>query len=91
LLKANTQSTALEKYIRIGKLLSEADGRSEVDYAFFVANYIESLVEELRIPTLGSYGLSEDDIAKIVQTTDHKNNPVVFSHEELTQMLRKRL
>jgi alcohol dehydrogenase class IV len=91
LLKANTQSTALEKYIRLGKLLSEADGRSEVDYAFFVANYIESLVEELGIPTLGSYGLSEDDIAKIVQTTDHKNNPVVFSHEELTQMLRKRL
>jgi alcohol dehydrogenase class IV len=91
LLKANAQSTALQKYIRLGKLLSEADGRSDVDYAFFVANYIESLVEELKIPTLGHYALSAEDIATIARSTDHKNSPVVFTPEELAEMIRKRL
>jgi alcohol dehydrogenase class IV len=91
LLKADTQQPALEKYIRLGKLLSGADGRSDVDYAFYVANYIESLVEELKIPSLGTYGFSENDITGIANTTDHKNNPVVFTPEELKAMLRKRL
>jgi len=91
LLKSNESSTALQKYIKLGKMLSEDDGRSDVDYAFFVANYIESLVEELNIPTLGYYGLSAEDIARIAQTTDHKNNPVIFTSEELSEMVSKRL
>lgn len=91
LLKEDTHPEALEKYIRLGKLLSGTDERSDVDYAFYVANYIESLVEELKIPTLGSYDLSEKDLTAIVRTTDHKNNPVVFAPEELKDMLVKRL
>jgi alcohol dehydrogenase class IV len=91
LLKEDTHPEALEKYIRLGKLLSGTDERSDVDYAFYVANYIESLVEELKIPTLGSYDLSEEDLTAIVRTTDHKNNPVVFAPEELKDMLVKRL
>ncbi|MBN1416568.1 MAG: iron-containing alcohol dehydrogenase [Bacteroidales bacterium] len=91
LLKANKQSIALEKYIRLGKMISRADGRSDVDYAFYVANYIESLVEELDIPSLGNYGLSDEDIMRIAGTTDHKNNPVIFTPEELEEMIRIRL
>ncbi|MBN2764249.1 MAG: iron-containing alcohol dehydrogenase [Bacteroidales bacterium] len=91
LLKAGSGSTALQKYIRLGKLLSEADGRSDVDYAFLVANYIESLVEELKIPVFSDYGLKEPEIIKIAQTTDHKNHPVMFTWQELAEMIRKRL
>jgi alcohol dehydrogenase class IV len=91
LLKADEPSTALQKYIRLGKMLSADDRRSDVDYAFFVANYIESLVEELNIPTLRNYGITGDDITKIAAVTDHKNNPVIFSQAELEEMLRKRL
>jgi alcohol dehydrogenase class IV len=91
LLKADEPSTALQKYIRLGKMLSADDGRSDVDYAFFVANYIESLVEELNIPTLRNYGITGDDITKIAAVTDHKNNPVIFSQAELEEMLMKRL
>ena len=80
-----------EKYIRLGKLLSGTDERSDADYAFYVANYIESLVEELKIPTLCSYDLSEEELTAIVRTTDHKNNPVVFTPEELKDMLMTRL
>ncbi len=91
LLKSNEPSEALHKYMRLGKMLSEDDGRSDVDYAFFVANYIETLVDEMKIPPLGEYGLTEGDIDSIAQATDHKNNPVVFSPDELKEMLRKRL
>lgn len=91
LLKEGKDPAALEKYIRLGKLLSGTDERSDVDYAFYVANFIESLVEELKIPTLGRYNLSEEELTAIVQTTDHKNNPVVFTPAELKDMLLKRL
>ena len=91
LLKEDTHPAALEKYIRLGKLLSGTDERSDADYAFYVANYIESLVEELKIPTLCSYDLSEEELTAIVRTTDHKNNPVVFTPEELKDMLVTRL
>jgi alcohol dehydrogenase class IV len=79
LLKEETNPAALEKYVRLGKLLSGDEERSEEDYAFYVANLIEKMVEDLKIPTLGSYGLSEEDITAIMLTTDHKNNPVVFN------------
>jgi alcohol dehydrogenase class IV len=91
LLKEEKPSAALEKVIRLGKLLSGAGGRTDEDYAFFVANYIESLVQDLNIPTLSSYGLSEEDITAIVQTTDHKNNPVVFTPDELKDILMTRI
>ena len=38
LLKEGKDPAALEKYIRLGKLLSGTDERSDVDYAFYVAN-----------------------------------------------------
>jgi len=91
LLKEDTNPAALEKYIRLGKLLSGTEERSDVDYAFYVANTIESLVEELKIPSLGNYGLTEEEITAIARSTDHKNNPVVFTTEELKDMLVKRL
>jgi alcohol dehydrogenase len=91
LLKEDTNAAALEKYIRLGKLLSGTEERSDVDYAFYVANTIESLVEELKIPSLGNYGLTEEEITAIARSTDHKNNPVVFTTEELKDMLVKRL
>ena len=91
LLKEDTNATALEKYIRLGKLLSGTEERSDVDYAFYVANTIETLVEELKIPSLGNYGLTEEEITAIARSTDHKNNPVVFTTEELKDMLVKRL
>ena len=91
LLKEDTNPAALEKYIRLGKLLSGTEERSDVDYAFYVANTIETLVEELKIPSLGNYGLTEEEITAIARSTDHKNNPVVFTTEELKDMLVKRL
>jgi alcohol dehydrogenase class IV len=91
LLKANSPATALIKYIRLGKILSEEDGRSDVDYAFYVANYIETLTDELKIPRLNTYQLTPEEIERIARSTDHKNNPVTFSKDELAEMIYKRI
>jgi alcohol dehydrogenase class IV len=91
LLKANNMSVPLLKYIRLGKILSEEEGRSDEDYAFWVANYLESLTLDLKIPLMGKFGLTEMDAERIAEITDHKNNPVVFHPEELKAILMSRI
>ncbi len=91
LLKSENQSLSIKKYTRLGKILSEEEGRSDEDYAFYVANYIENLTKDLKIPTLSRFSFSEEEISKIVKTTEHKNHPVIFSQEELREILLKRM
>ncbi len=91
LLKSDNQNFCLKKYTLLGKILSEEDGRSDEDYAFYVANYIENLTKDLKIPTFEKFNFSEEEIMKIVDTTEHKNHPVIFTKEELREMLRCRI
>jgi alcohol dehydrogenase class IV len=91
LLKSDNQNLSLKKFTRLGKILSEEEGRSDEDYAFYVANYIESLTRDLKIPTFAKYNFSEEEISKIIETTEHKNHPVVFTKEELREILITRI
>lgn len=91
LLKSNEHSVAKEKYSRLGKLLSgnsDADLRWCMEYA---ADYIEDLIDTLKIRRLGEFGIKEQDIDLIVASSDHKANPVTFSDEEMKDMLKLRL
>ncbi len=91
LLKSENQNQSLKKYTRLGKILSEEEGRSDEDYAFYVANYIETLTKDLKIPKLTNFNFSEEEIKKIVETTEHKNHPVIFTKEELREIFMNRI
>jgi len=91
LLKADTLSVAHEKYSSLGKLLSGVVNRDMSWYMRFVADYTEELTEKLQIKRLGSFGITESDLGRIADNTDHKANPVKFEREELVEMLRRRL
>lgn len=82
---------AHQKYANLGKLFSGNANASMQWYMEYAAGYIEELIDKLNIRRLGDFGIGENDLEKIISATDHKANPVNFSNEELTGMLKSRL
>jgi alcohol dehydrogenase len=56
-----------------------------------LVNLFDQWTGELNIPRLGTYGVTEADIVKIVSQTGLKNNPVTLTHEEIGEIVRRRL
>ncbi len=81
------RSPALDRYRHVARLLT---GRPDAEAEDGV-RWAESLVQELRIPPLSSYGLLAehvpDLVAKASQASSMKGNPIVLTTDELTQVL----
>jgi alcohol dehydrogenase class IV len=81
----------LEKYISLGRLFSNVEGKPNDYYIESFVESINKLVEELGIPRLGTYGLSKNDVTDIVKRTSNKNNPVELVTSQLEQILMNRI
>ncbi|MHC1592270.1 MAG: iron-containing alcohol dehydrogenase [Candidatus Helarchaeales archaeon] len=85
---------ALEKYAKIGSLLS-GDGRmikGKMDrYLDVLVEKLENMVNELKIPRLGKFGLSEADVDGILERAGLKNNPVQLDRDEIKQIILRRI
>lgn len=85
---------ALDKYTDIGKLFR---GRSHVDPVgarVFLVHTLETWTKKMDLPKLSDYGVTEDDISKIVANSrgsSMKTNPIVLTDEEITQVILARL
>jgi alcohol dehydrogenase class IV len=91
LIKEKSNITAVNKYVRLGELLSGENGMATEWYMKYVADYIDELTEKLHIKALGIYGITINDLQNIAEITDHKNNPVQFDTSVLIEMLKSRL
>jgi len=82
---------ALEKYRRLGKLFATVKN-ADAEYCqdIFIAE-LEKLTEELAIPRLGEYGITEDHLEAILDQSGNKYNPAVLDREEMRAILRQRL
>ncbi|HET9798613.1 MAG TPA: iron-containing alcohol dehydrogenase, partial [Gemmatimonadaceae bacterium] len=80
-------SPALVRYDEVARILTgRADARAEDGAA-----WLGTLVDELGVPRLGSYGLTEGDVARVVaqarRASSMQGNPVVLTDEELERAL----
>ena len=85
------QSPVLVKFADIGAMLS---GNSEGSVDSKCNRLIEILrrwTDELDIPQLSDYGISDGDIDRIVAASGNKNNPVALDQQEMAALLRTRL
>ncbi|MBN1159376.1 MAG: iron-containing alcohol dehydrogenase [Bacteroidales bacterium] len=89
LIQEKSNDRALKKYALLGNMISSATSKDPEWQALYVSEYIGELTEKLSIPSLGTYGLQIADLEQIVKTVSHKSNPVQFSEEELTVMLKE--
>jgi len=84
---------ALGRYAEVGRLLS---GQSMADSAALarLLEILEDWTGRLAIARLGSYGVSESDIPRIVANSrgsSMKTNPILLNDEEIARLVRARL
>jgi alcohol dehydrogenase class IV len=93
LIPDNATSESLVKYARVGALFSDTHFSEDaiVPLARQLAAIIESWADILKMPYLSEYGITEQNLPHIAHCSDNKNNPAVFSEEEMIAIMRKRL
>ena len=92
LIQIDPDGIALKKYNEASNLLDPSNQLSDhVDGSRALVSLLDAWTSQLDIPTLGSYGVADKDIDRIVKSTGLKNNPVMLSSEQLAQILRARL
>jgi len=83
------ESGSLSRYHEIGQMVASDRQASAEDGAAWV----KKLCERLKMPTLGIYGVSENDFADIIRQSQKassmKGNPIRLKNEELYGILQK--
>ena len=84
-------SGALARYDEVARLLT---GRPQAGAAEG-REWVRSICQEMQIPPLSSYGLTEEDLSvlcdKAAIASSMKGNPIPLTHEEMRTILRNAL
>lgn len=81
----------LEKYAEIGRIFLGKE-KLEMDLACEVLiSEVSKLIEYMKIPRLGEFGIRDEHLDKIIKLTTNKNNPIKLNKDELKEMLMNRL
>lgn len=91
LLTTDPDSPAISKYARLGRYSTDIRNLTEGEYAMQFVELLEKLVDELKLPRIGNYGLKAEEFEDIIDNTSQKNNPVKLNKDKLLQILRSRL
>jgi alcohol dehydrogenase class IV len=82
-------SDSLVRYSRIAAIVTGFEKADRVDGIAWVRD----LCHKLKIPRLQTFGIHESDVALLVEqaakASSMKANPIVLTHEELTETLRR--
>lgn len=87
-------SPALGKYAQVGRLLADQPNASEHTAHQLLVTTLHQWSEQLQLPRLSAYEVTQQDFAKIVQNSrgsSMQTNPIMLSDEEIEQILTQRL
>lgn len=87
-------SAALQKYARVGALLAGRPPGDPAEDRAALVDVLRDLVERVEMPRLGAFGLTEDQLARVVAASrggSMKTNPLVLEDAELDALVRRRL
>ena len=92
LIRIHPNGIALKKYEEIAHLLDPScHMEKSKEKSCHLISLLDEWTNQLNIPTLSSYGLTDKGIDRIVKATRQKNNPVKLSTKQLSQILQARL
>lgn len=89
--KRNSNQEALNKYVSLGRLFLDEEGKSDDYYINGFVEYLSNLSDDLKLARLGQYGIKDEDLDPICRITELKNNPVKLNTDDLIEILRNRL
>lgn len=81
----------LEKYAKVGKLLSGKHNGGVEAGTQALTDIVDDWIHKFKIPFLSDFGITENDLTKILTRTENKNNPVILDQEDLTAILESRI
>jgi alcohol dehydrogenase len=88
------ENPGLDKYARLGNLLSAQELDDPRDARQALVRTLEDWTERLGLPALGVYGVRETDIPRVVAGSrggSMKTNPIVLTDAEIAGIVRQRL
>ena len=81
----------LAKFARLGRIVSGA-GDAHISAACdILLRTLDTWTEQLSIPRLGAYGVSESDLDALATQAGQKNNPIQLELDDIRAILRARL
>ena len=83
-------SAAIEKFARIGNLFG-AMYESRLDCCRHLVDGLYRWLDQLAIPRLGQFGLTDGHVDLLVRAASNKNNPLPLSAGQIGGMIRDRL
>ena len=89
--KEKPDSPALLKFSKIGYIAAKSDDMLPKEARARLIQVLEGLIENLKIPSLSKYGITEKDVLRIAQASSNKNNPVALSEEEICSIIQNRI
>ncbi|MFX1515062.1 MAG: iron-containing alcohol dehydrogenase [Promethearchaeota archaeon] len=91
LTKVNPESVTLRKYAKLGEIVSEKSYPSITNAHRALINYLGRLTQELQIPTLSKFGLTDSEIdiiaEKAMKSSSMRYNPVKLKKGVLREIL----
>jgi len=78
---------AMRKYSQLGRLFLEEKNRSDDYYTDGFVEYLKKLSHELDLPALKQYGITDNDVERICNITEMKNNPVKLDLADLNEII----
>lgn len=81
----------LAKYAAAGAALADSDSFDIYASCTVLLDVLYKWREELKIPNLSRFGVSEKDSAEIIKRTDCKNNPIKLSADDVSRILKESL
>ncbi|MGE0082575.1 MAG: iron-containing alcohol dehydrogenase [Thiohalomonadaceae bacterium] len=88
------QGPGLRRYAEVGRLLSDKPCEDDAAACDALVQVLMQWTEQLGLPRLSAYGVSEADLPRIVQASRNnsmKTNPVLLTDEEIAAIVRARL
>jgi len=88
------ENPSLVKYARVGELLAETPPRNHEEAWDELVRVLYEWTARLKLPILGSYGVKEKHVPKIVagsRGSSMKTNPLVLTDAEIAAVVRARL
>jgi alcohol dehydrogenase len=85
---------ALQKYVRVGELLSGTKGMGPEQCLSLLIETLREWTARLALPRLSAFGMSEQDIGRVVAGSrggSMKTNPLVLTDGEIEEILLSRL
>ena len=82
---------ALKKYAILGKLFLDKKGKKDEFYIDSFVDFLKKLTFEFKLQRLRKFGVEENDIEKICEKTEIKNNPVKLAVKDLEEILNNRI